>query len=128
MSQNTAGANVVLFGLGDVPRVELDRILPGQTRVVQGCFTTLAFLDAVLVLCAAERPEYRSLLQALRREKPELPVVVLSRCPEVREWVDAMEAGASYYCGLPLEPWDVRWILQAALASGRASWSGVADA
>lgn len=42
-----------------------------------------------------------------------VPVVVVSRNPEAREWIDAMEAGASDYCATPFEAAQIRWILDA---------------
>jgi DNA-binding NtrC family response regulator len=42
-----------------------------------------------------------------------VPVVVVSRNPEAREWIEAMEAGASDYCAAPFEAAQIRWILEA---------------
>ena len=40
---------------------------------------------------------------------------MVSRFPEVSEWLDAMDAGASDYCASPFEPAQVRWILESNL-------------
>jgi len=45
--------------------------------------------------------------------KSTVPVVVVSRNPEAREWIEAMEAGASDYCAAPFEAAQIRWILEA---------------
>jgi len=40
-----------------------------------------------------------------------LPVVVVSRLPEVEGWLDALEDGAADYCAAPFEPVQLRWLL-----------------
>jgi hypothetical protein len=60
----------------------------------------------------------------VRDKRPELPVVVVSRIPEVRGWLDALEAGASDYCGAPFETIQVQWVLESslrAMGGGRAA-------
>lgn len=44
----------------------------------------------------------------------DVPVIVVSRVPDTREWIAAMEAGASDYCAPPFENSQLRWILTAA--------------
>lgn len=44
-----------------------------------------------------------------------LPVVVVSRAPDVTGWLDALEAGAADYCAAPFESIHLRWILDAHL-------------
>lgn len=41
-----------------------------------------------------------------------VPVVIVSRHPEVSQWLDALEAGAADYCAAPFENNQLRWILQ----------------
>jgi hypothetical protein len=52
-----------------------------------------------VVFCSAQ-PE---ILQEALRRFPQLPVVVVSRLPEVRAWLDALEAGAADYCAASFE-------------------------
>jgi hypothetical protein len=40
-----------------------------------------------------------------------LPVVVVSRLPEVDGWLDALEAGAADYCAAPFEAVQISWLL-----------------
>jgi DNA-binding NtrC family response regulator len=54
-------------------------------------------------------------LGAVRDMRPELPVVVVSRIPEVSGWLDALDAGATDYCGAPFEAAQVRWVLDSSL-------------
>jgi hypothetical protein len=62
----------------------------------------------------------RSLRRALRHF-PRLPVVVVSRLPEVATWLDALEAGAADYCSAPFESIHLDWILRNHLRAGMAA-------
>jgi DNA-binding NtrC family response regulator len=55
------------------------------------------------------------LLEAIAHRWPELPVIVVSRMPEVSEWLDAIEAGAADYCAAPFESAHIQWILSSTL-------------
>jgi FixJ family two-component response regulator len=46
-----------------------------------------------------------------------MPVVVVSRIPEVSEWVGAIEAGATDYCAAPFEQRDISWLVQSVLTA-----------
>ena len=63
---------------------------------------------ADIIFCRAEVSQ----VQELKGEFPESPVVVASRIPEVSDWLDALEAGASDYCAAPFEPAQIRWVLR----------------
>jgi len=51
----------------------------------------------------------------MKAERPGLPVVAVSRLPEVSAWLNALELGAADYCAPPFEPAQIHWILQSAL-------------
>jgi DNA-binding NtrC family response regulator len=72
-------------------------------------------MGAELVFCSSLRKRYLAFLEAVARFKPNLPVVVVSRVPEVADWLDAIEAGASDYCAAPFETNQIQWILDSAL-------------
>jgi DNA-binding response OmpR family regulator len=78
---------------------------------------TIAFLK-IGIETADERPQIvfcsvaPKILQRALRRFPRLPVVVVSRLPEVRSWLDALEAGAADYCAAPFESIHLDWILQ----------------
>jgi len=40
---------------------------------------------------------------------------VVSRFPDVKQWLDALDAGASDYCGAPFERVQLHWILNSVL-------------
>ena len=58
-------------------------------------------------------------LHTILKTRPDLPVVVVSRLPEVSAWLDALEQGAADYCGAPFEAAQVRWVLNTSLAPTR---------
>ena len=121
--QDSNRARIVLFGLDDGLAGELQDVLLRQEQEVHSdkflsaseCLRVVRRLRADLVFCAAERERYLALLEAVGREMPDLPVVVASRYPEVSEWLDAMEAGASDYCAAPFETSHIQWILDSTL-------------
>ena len=105
-------AKVLLFGLEHSISNELNPVLEklGQTVEIETSTSgVLEHTDANVVFAAGEN------LGTVRDKRPELPVIVVSRLPEVRGWLDALEAGASDYCGAPFEPTQVRWILDSSL-------------
>jgi DNA-binding NtrC family response regulator len=69
-----------------------------------------------VVFVSGDSPEYPETLAALRELQPHIPVVVVSRRPETRQWLDALEAGAMDYCGAPFERVQVRWVMDSALS------------
>ncbi|MBI5281156.1 MAG: hypothetical protein HY858_05685 [Candidatus Solibacter usitatus] len=54
----------------------------------------------------------REVLTAALARFGDLPVVVVSRLPEVEGWLDALEAGAADYCTAPFEATQIRWLLE----------------
>ena len=105
-------AKVLLFGLEHSIADQLNPVLEqlGQTvQVAQSASGVLEHTDANVVFANGDS------LGAVRDKRPELPVVVVTRMPEVRGWLDALEAGASDYCGAPFEATQVRWVLDSSL-------------
>jgi DNA-binding NtrC family response regulator len=67
------------------------------------------------VFCPPQERNLKPVLAATGQRSPNVPVVVVTRHPEVSEWLDAMDAGAADYCAAPFEPKQVRWILESNL-------------
>ncbi len=109
LQKNLSQSSVLLLGLGDLLDVELERALADQKHIVHShsflsvadCLELIERFGADLVFCRAEPRECGDLLKTLKQRKPGLSVIVVSRCPEVSEWLDALEAGASDYCAPP---------------------------
>lgn len=50
---------------------------------------------------------------AAQAEFPHLPIVIVSRLPDTREWLEALELGAADYVAAPFESVQMRWIFEA---------------
>jgi DNA-binding response OmpR family regulator len=72
-------------------------------------------LDVDIVFAGGEPVCYMSLLRNIREARPTLPFVVVTRIPETREWLDALEAGATYYCSEPIQTRQLRWLMESVL-------------
>jgi DNA-binding response OmpR family regulator len=72
--------------------------------------------DADIVFAGGEPACYMPLLRRVRESRPTLPFVVVTRIPETREWLDALEAGATDYCAAPIETRQLQWLMESALA------------
>ncbi|HLW78871.1 MAG TPA: hypothetical protein VKU44_04645 [Terriglobia bacterium] len=122
-------SSVVLLGLAENLVPELAQALAGkQLRVRSLPFpgpaslsSVIEGLDAEVVFCAAEPTQYTSVLEAIGHQKPRIRLVVVSRQPEVAEWIEALEAGAWDYCAPPFDSTQLSWILASALGSRCAS-------
>jgi DNA-binding NtrC family response regulator len=77
--------------------------------------------DADIVFAGGEPGCYVPLLRRVREVRPTLPFVVVTRIPETREWLDALEAGATDYCASPIETRQLHWLLESALPSFAAA-------
>jgi DNA-binding NarL/FixJ family response regulator len=114
-------ANVVLFGLEATLAHELnsalvgfcDGVAPEPIEDSSECLDVLAAAGVNLVFCAPDVEVVRE----LRSARPKASIVVVSRLPEVMDWLDAMEAGADDYCAAPFEPAQMRWILESNLVA-----------
>jgi DNA-binding NtrC family response regulator len=123
-------SNIVLLGLADSLTAELERVLSQEAgvrvyihRSVPGphSLNLLNALHADLVFCAAEPDCWHPLLEAIRQQQMNLPVIVVSRAAEIAHWLGALEAGAQDYCAPPFEAVQVRWILEAAAKPRRSA-------
>jgi len=116
-------ASIVFFGLDESLAAELRDSLRDPRRSVHTkplssvseCRRAIHRLGADLVFCPAEEGRYRVLLEAVKMSKPEIPVVVVSRHPQVSQWLDALEDGAADYCAAPFETVQLQWILDSCL-------------
>lgn len=72
-------------------------------------------LDADIVFAGGAPGNYLPLLRKVRETRPTLPFVVVTRVPETKEWLDALEAGATDYCSAPFENRQIHWLMESAL-------------
>ena len=123
MPKQGKSARIILCGLDRALADELGAVLAQQDQEVHTepyrspaeCLAAVQRLRADLIFISSERDRYLGLLEAVSRHKPDLPVVVVSRRPEVSEWLDAIEAGAADYCAAPFESSHIQWILDSTL-------------
>src|SRR2546422_10332357 len=113
--------SIILYGLDDRLAVQLTQATAGPGRTLDRATSLLQCTRACsrgkvdVIFASSERAKYLELLQALRSNRTLLPVIVASRLPEVREWLDALDAGATDYCAPPFERCHIQWILESTL-------------
>jgi DNA-binding response OmpR family regulator len=106
-------ASILLIGLETNTADELSRVLTQLGQDVQRATSASGVSDSGdidLIFALAEN------LAAIQLSRPGVPVIVVSRVPEVSAWLSALEHGASDYCGAPFEARQVRWALNSSLA------------
>lgn len=91
-----------LLGLDDSLKHELSDVLTASL-----CELTEQAEKADIVFCSWQDQTFK---EASTRFK-KTPVVVVSRLPEVNNWLDALEAGAADYCAAPFETVQMKWLL-----------------
>jgi DNA-binding response OmpR family regulator len=114
LESNTA-PQVLLAGLDAKLTEELSGHLRSRGLRVRSCdkldcFQTEMQEDCALAFCDITQSGLAAMLRAIS-----IPVVVVSRLPEVNDWLDAMDAGAVDYCAAPIEERELEWILESNL-------------
>lgn len=106
-------ASILLLGLEPSISDELCKVLTqlGQHARVATPGTDAALSGDIQLIFAPEAD-----LLSIQRSRPGVPVIVVSRVPEVSSWLHALEQGAADYCGAPFEARQVRWALNSSLA------------
>ncbi|MCS7026058.1 MAG: hypothetical protein NZV14_14740 [Bryobacteraceae bacterium] len=98
---------------------QLERVLKQQDVTSEFCLnldTALQRLEETcpdVVFCGFTN-SLNAFLDAVSSKRRKIPVIVVSRHPEVNQWIDALEAGAADYCAAPFEPTHMRWVLATA--------------
>jgi DNA-binding NtrC family response regulator len=110
-------AKVVLVGLEPAAEDNLRGTL-AERHEVENCPPNASVREisrADVVFAGGEPDQYLSLLERVRKICPKLPFIVVTRLPETREWLDALEAGATDYCSPPVEKRHIQWMMESAL-------------
>jgi len=116
-------ASVLLIGLEQAAAAQISRALAVERHRIEHKSQNIGvreMMDADIVFAGGEPSQYLSLLRRVRDERPELPFVVVTRIPETKEWLDALEAGATDYCSSPFESRQIHWLMEAALPKHRS--------
>lgn len=82
------------------------------------CQSAVNTEDCALAFCDIRQADLAAMLRAVA-----IPVVVVSRLPEVNDWLDAMDAGAADYCAAPIEDRQLEWILESNLRREKAAFA-----
>ncbi|MDX2151773.1 MAG: hypothetical protein SFV54_13625 [Bryobacteraceae bacterium] len=105
--------NALLVGLEPSLSAELGRALADQSvRALAEGELEPEGTRVDIVFAPSDPSTFGAVKDTLRETCPAAPIVVVSRVPEVSEWLDAMEAGASDYCAAPFERTQLRWLLE----------------
>lgn len=111
-------AKVVLIGLEQGTANQIERALEAEHHQISNKKENTPandVLDADIVFAGGDEKRYMPLLRSVRRARPDLPFVVVTRIPETSHWLDALEAGATDYCAAPFEARQLRWLMESAL-------------
>lgn len=111
-------ANIHFIGLHPGTAAQLRSALSRQNHQVEAHpleVTVDKVAHADVVFAAGDDFRYRRLLTDIRARKPDLPFIVVTRLPETKTWLDALEAGATDYCAEPIEARQIEWLLDSAL-------------
>jgi len=107
-------ANIVLTGFEFHIQTQLTRVLDQlnhQVFISRNSIPT----TADVVFCNGDDESGPAMLRAIRASRPQLPVIMVTRLPDMGKWLDALEAGATDYCSAPFETVQVGWLLGAVL-------------
>ena len=107
----SSAPRAILFGLDPAIEAELSASLRDASYVVSRSATLpgarkRASGEGGIVFCPRG-----AAFSAAKTAFPHLPVVIVSRLPDTREWLDALESGASDYVAAPFESIQMRWLL-----------------
>jgi DNA-binding NtrC family response regulator len=117
--------NFILHALDESLASQLCRAVfePGQAfyavRSAAECLSMAERVRADVVFCNSEPRHYHALLDEMKRRGLRLPVVVVSRIPEVAAWLDALDAGAADYCAAPFEHQPMSWLIESAVMASQ---------
>ena len=117
-------ARVVFVGVESAEAAQIARALAVERHQLDQKPQTSGaheLLEADIVFAGGEPAHYLSLLREVRESRPGLPFVVVTRVPETKEWLDALEAGATDYCSAPFENRQINWLMESALPHHRSA-------
>lgn len=112
---------LLLMGLDQMIAHSLQQALPHHSTTFSSLIPTdaasfLAILKQSqpdVLFCPARHRHLKEILE--RASAQRLPVVVVTRDPDPREWIDAMDAGAADYVAAPFHRDQIEWVLQSSL-------------
>jgi DNA-binding NtrC family response regulator len=115
-SSNVLAPRAILLGLDPAVETELAASLRSASFAVSHGAGSPVARGGGLVFC----PRGAAFADA-KAAFPDLAVVVVSRLPDTREWLEALELGALDYIAAPFETVQMRWLWEAPNDSVRAA-------
>ena len=70
--------------------------------------------DVDIVFAGGEPTDCLRLLKRVRKLRPTMPFIVVTRFPQTSEWLDALEAGATDYFSTPIGTRQLHWMMERA--------------
>ena len=113
-SMNALAPRAILLGLEASVEAELADSLRSASFAVSHGPGSPVTRGGGLVFCSRG-----TALAEAKAAFPNLPVVVVSRLPDMHEWVEALESGAADYIAAPFETIQMRWLWKAQNQSAR---------
>jgi DNA-binding NarL/FixJ family response regulator len=111
-------SKIVLAGFDADSAQKLSKKLTGlhhQTELSSSDSAYLTTRHADLVFLSGDDVRCQRNLASFRTKAPETPVIVASRAVEDSDWLTALEAGATDYCSVDVDPANLDWMLKNAL-------------
>jgi len=115
-------SRVVLIGMADELAGPLIRVLrqeAHQVNQVRSAHRAQSRFQPEIAFVSADRHGFEADITRLRQLAPDIPIVVVTREPELSRWLDGLEAGASDYWCAPFERVQVRWIMSSVRPAAR---------
>lgn len=111
-------ARIFLTGIEESVAQALERALEIERHQIERkpCGAPVkAFLGADIVFAGGGVRMYLPLLRGVRQARPGLPFVVVSKPPEMSEWLTALEAGVTDYFAAPIQPRQINWLMESVI-------------
>jgi DNA-binding NtrC family response regulator len=124
LKRGSAMGSILLLGLdADLasPLTSILMQLGHQVIETNSVTRVLRHKEARAVFVAGDNARYRETMSLLRTRRQDLPLILVNRLPENARWLDALEMGASDYCGAPFERVQIQWLLEGALRQAPAA-------
>lgn len=111
-------ANIVLAGFDEATAKKLTQKLRDLRHQPQSFFGDVSLLgcrQAELIILSGDDFECHRALATLKSKSPRMPIIIVSRAVDDSLWLSALEAGATDYCSVDVDPANLDWMLNNAL-------------
>ena len=113
--------NITLLDLPEDVARPISEVLLRDRHTVTETAAAQGLKQQAVVFVSGDQPQFRETIRSLKESNPDVRVIVATRLPDDRKWIDALEAGAADYCGAPFETFQLRWVLSSVCGP---EWAG----